>query len=266
MNETLRVIDERTSVRTFADRPVTDEDLAALYRSAVRAPTAGNMMLYSIVHVEDASIRRRLAETCGHAFIATAPLILVFLADMQRWAGYFEAFEVPEYCKQTGIPLRAPDVGKFVMACCDALIAAQTTVLAAESLGMGSCYVGDIVGHGEEHRALLCLPRWTFPVALLCYGYLPDGLERVPQERFALKNVLHQDVYRRLKRADYEEMMAPIRERFAEVLDRKGLTLPQPTYRNFMLSDAAIDVSRSVRAYLAAWMEPVSSPQEGEES
>jgi len=266
MNETLRLIDERTSIRSFAERPVTDEDVAALLRSAVRAPTAGNMMLYAMVHVEDASKKRRLAETCGHPFIASAPLVLVFLADMQRWVDYFEAFEVPGHCKREGIPFRTPDVGKFAMACCDALIAAQTTVLAAEALGMGSCYVGDIMAHREAHRALLRLPPWTFPVALLCYGYVPDGVERRPRERFALKNVLHRNVYRRLERAEYEEMMAPIRDRFAEVLDRKRLTLPQLTYRSFMLGDVAMNTSRSVRAYLEAWMEPTFSPDEREES
>jgi len=256
MNETLRLIQERTSVRSFADRPVSDEDLAAIFHSAVRAPTAGNMMLYSILHVREPAKKQRLAETCGHSFIASAPLVLVFLADMQRWVDYFEIFGVPEHCEQEGIPFRTPDAGKFVMACCDALIAAQTTVLAAESLGIGSCYVGDIMAHREEHCALLHLPRWTFPVALLCYGYVPDGLERRPREQFAVKDIVHQEMYRRLEREEFEEMMRPIHERFADVLRRKELTLPQLTYRGFVLGDAALEGARSTQAYLEEWRNP----------
>jgi FMN reductase (NADPH)/FMN reductase [NAD(P)H] len=254
MNEVLRLIEERTSVRSFADRPVSNEDLAALLHSAVRAPTAGNMMLYSIVHVGEPDKKRRLAETCGHTFIASAPLVLVFLADMQRWVDYFERFGVPEYCEQEGIPFRLPDSGKFVMACCDALIAAQTTVLAAESLGMGSCYVGDIVAHREEHSSLLRLPRWAFPAAMLCYGYPSDEVERRPRKRFAVKHIVHRDVYQRLGRAEYEEMMRPIRERFAGILHRKGLTLPQLTYHSFMSGDGAIEAARSAQAYMKEWM------------
>ncbi len=264
MNETLRLIEERTSVRSFADRPVRDEDLATILHSAVRAPTAGNMMSYSILHVRELARKQRLAETCGHSFIASAPLVLVFLADMQRWVDYFETFEVPKHCRQEEIPFRTPDTGKFVMACCDALIAAQTTVLAAESLGMGSCYVGDIMAHHEEHRALLQLRRWTFPVALLCYGYRTDRSEHQPRERFAVKNIVHQDVYRRLERAEFEEMMLPIRERFADVLHRKGLTLPQLTYRSFVLGDAALEGARSVQAYLEEWRNPKTGFREGE--
>ena len=57
-----------------------------------------------------------------------------------------------------------------MLACCDALIAAQTTVIAAESLGIGSCYIGDIMENYEVHRDLLHLPRYVFPIALLCLG------------------------------------------------------------------------------------------------
>ena len=58
-----------------------------------------------------------------------------------------------------------------MLACCDALIAAQTAVIAAESLGIGSCYIGDIMENYEAHRDLFGLPQYVFPICLLCFGY-----------------------------------------------------------------------------------------------
>ncbi|MCX6094910.1 MAG: nitroreductase family protein [Candidatus Bipolaricaulota bacterium] len=73
MNETLRLINERTSLRTCADRPIDREDADRVIESAMRAPTVGNMMLKTILEVADSARKARLAETCGHAFIADAP-------------------------------------------------------------------------------------------------------------------------------------------------------------------------------------------------
>ena len=73
-----------------------------------------------------------------------------------------------------------------MLACCDALIAAQTTVLAAESLGIGSCYIGDIMENYEIHRDLLQLPKYVFPIALLCLGRPARELsERSRSSRFS---------------------------------------------------------------------------------
>ena len=57
------------------------------------------------------------------------------------------------------------------LACCDALIAAQTAVIAAESLGIGTCYIGDIMENYEEHEELFGLPKYVFPIRLICFGY-----------------------------------------------------------------------------------------------
>ena len=110
----------------------------------MRAPTAGNLMLYSVIEVADPALKARLAETCDHQpFIARAPLVLVFVADLQKWVDRFAAAG----CERLeGLPPKSePGMGDFVLACCDALIAAQNAVVAAESLGIGSCYIGDIV-------------------------------------------------------------------------------------------------------------------------
>ena len=258
MNETLDLINNRVSVRRYSQRPIEPENIAALLNSAIRAPTAGNMMLYSILQIDDPIKKMGLAEMCGHSFIADAPLVFLFLADMQRWHDYYQAFDVPQYCQQEGLPFRTPDAGKLMMACCDALIAAQNTVIAAESLGIGSCYVGDIMGHGEEHRVLFELPVWTFPITLLCYGYYPEGFERKLRERFDRRFIHHQDVYQRLDRADFLEMMAEIEANFSAYLLKEELSLAELTYRNFTMGEAELEEARSVEKMVGKWLSKAS--------
>jgi len=258
MNETLDLINNRVSVRRYSQRPIELENIAALLNSAIRAPTAGNMMLYSILQIDDPVKKMGLAETCGHSFIADAPLVFLFLADMQRWHDYYQAFDVPRYCQQEGLPFRAPDVGKLMMACCDALIAAQNTVIAAESLGIGSCYIGDIMGHGEEHRLLFELPVWTFPITLLCYGYYPEGFEQKLRERFDRRFIQHQDVYQRLRKPEFIEMMAGIEAKFSRHLRNKGLSLAEQTYTSFTLGEAGLEQSRSVEKMVDNWLSNAS--------
>ena len=254
MNETLHLINSRTSVRKYSQRAVEPEHVDAIIQSAIRAPTAGNMMLYSIIQIDDPVKKTSLAKSCGHNFIADAPLILLFLADMQRWHNYYQAFDVPQYCQREGLSFCTPDAGKLMMACCDALIAAQNTVIAAESLGIGSCYIGDVMGHSEEHRSLFELPSWTIPITLLCYGYIPDGCKRKPRERFDHRFIHHQDGYQRLDKADYLEMMAGIEAKFSGYLQEKGLNLAEQVYLSFTQGKAGLEQARSAEKMIAAWL------------
>jgi len=254
MNETLQLIDRRTSLRTYADRPIEEVHVDAILESAIRAPTAGNMMLYSIIQVSDPAKKRALAETCGHAFIADAALILLFLADMQRWVDFFDGGDVATYCEEEGLEYRTPDPSKLLMSCCDAMAAAQNTVIAAESLGIGSCYIGDIMGHAEEHRELFDLPEFSFPITLLCYGHVPEGLEPKRRERFDRRFIVHRDAYARASTDDLAAMTEDIRARFSQVLEERGLNLPQLTYRGFMAGAAALEERRSVDLLLGPWL------------
>ena len=76
--------------------------------------------------------------------------------------------------------MRKPQEGDLFLACSDALIAAQTAVVAAESLGIGSCYIGDIMENYEAHRDLFGLPQYVFPICLLCFGYPTQGQMQRP--------------------------------------------------------------------------------------
>ena len=100
--------------------------------------------------------------------------------------------------------MRKPEEGDLFLACCDATIAAQTAVIAAESLGVGSCYIGDITESYEVHRQLFHLPQYVVPICLVCFGYATRTQnERRRTERFHRKFIVSENHYRRL---DGEEL------------------------------------------------------------
>lgn len=147
-NAVLDILEHRSSTRAFArddnDRPVavTDEQRAAILHAASRAPSAGAMMMYSIVSIREQARLDRLADLCDHQpMIAKAPWALIFVVDYAKWIDLFEhvgCFE-PEFVERTGkSPRRAPGLGDFAIAAQDAVIAAQNAVVAAEALGWGA--------------------------------------------------------------------------------------------------------------------------------
>jgi nitroreductase len=92
MNEVIRLLDERCSTRAYDPAPPTAEEKRAILHAAMRAPTAGNLMLYSIIEIEDQALKDRLAVTCDdQPFIARAPWVLLFVADFQKWMDLFAA-------------------------------------------------------------------------------------------------------------------------------------------------------------------------------
>ena len=254
MNETIRLLGERMSLRKYSPEPIEADHLEAIVHSTMRAPTAGNMMLYSVIQVQAQQKKDRLSETCNHAFIAQAPLVLLFLADMQRIYDFYSAFGVPGYCQEHDLEFQTPQASNLMMSCCDALIAAQTSVIAAESLGIGSCYIGDIMGDYEQHQALFQLPRWTFPIALVCYGYYPEEVKRKLNTRFDRTFVWFQDSYQHQSREGFREMYGEIMEKFSELLQRKRLNLAELTYLNFTRGESAREEQRSVALLLDRWM------------
>ena len=186
---------KRKSVRAYEDRAIQPAVKAQVLAAMMRAPTAGGLMLYAVLEIEEQSLKEKLAETCDHQpFIAKAPWVLVFLADYSRMMAYFEYHGVPEWCARTGRTLIKPRESDLLLASCDALIAAQTVAIAAESLGLGSCYIGDIMENWEIHRELLALPKYTFPITMLCIGYPTQQQRarlqppRLPEQLIVMKN------------------------------------------------------------------------------
>ncbi len=244
MNDVLRRLYGRKSVRSFSDREIDESTVNEILTAAVMAPTAGNMQLYTILRITDDEIKERLSVLCDdQPFIAKGKLLLVFCADYLKW---YDAF------LDAGGEPRTPGPGDLMLAVNDALIAAQNSVTAAESYGIGSCYIGDVMENCEKIRELLQLPEYVFPAALLVFGYPTEQQQSRPKPpRPDLKYTVSENVYRRRTPEELRKMLgrgegespAEYRERIAAFCRRK--------YN----SDFAREMSRSVREYLKQYSE-----------
>lgn len=254
MNNTINVINNRVSLRKYADKDITKEHLDTIINSAMRAPTAGNMMLYTILVIKDEEKKKRLSETCDNQpFIATAPVVLVFLADLQRWFDYYDYCEVKKYSEKHNLVYSGPQESDLLLSTTDAIIAAQNAVIAAESLDIGSCYIGDIMENYEIHREMLNLPDWTFPVGMLCLGYYPEEIQRTPRPRFDRQYIVHNEEYKRLSDEDFENMFKDISKRISKDNKFQAQNLGQFMYARKTGSDFAKEMARSVKVALRNW-------------
>ena len=200
MTTVIEMLNQRKSVRAYEDRPISEEDKKHILNAALQAPTAGNMTLYTILDITDPAMKQRLSVTCDNQpFIADAKMVLIFCADCKKW---YDAFRF------AGCEPRLPGVGDLALAISDATIAAQNAVVAAESLGIGSCYIGDIMENCEAHRELLHLPRYVFPCCMLVFGYPTEQQKnRTKPQRSPMDSIVHENVYHEMDGAELESLL-----------------------------------------------------------
>lgn len=200
MNEVVRQLKERRSVRVYEDREIEESVVQEILTAAVMAPSAGNQQLYTILRITDPALRQTLSETCDHQpFIAQGKLLLLFCADCLKW---YDAY------RSVGCEPRKPGVGDLLLAVDDALIAAQNAVTAAESFGVGSCYIGDVMENAERHRELLRLPEYVFPAALLVFGYpTPQQRARKKPARVPMEHIVFENAYHRMDAQELRRML-----------------------------------------------------------
>lgn len=242
MNEIIKSLWERKSVRAFTDREISPQDRELILKSATEAPTAGNQQLYTILDITDQKIKETLAKTCDdQPFIAKGKLVLVFCADFQKWYDAFAA---------AGANPRRPGAGDLLLAVQDAAIAAQNAVTAAQSLGIGSCYIGDIMENYEIHRRLLRLPDFVFPALMLVFGYpTQQQAERTKPQRAPLDFIVHENTYPDFSEQDLRKNMAANVGNLG--FDQWMKRFCQRKYH----ADFSLEMSRSVEAVLGHFRE-----------
>ncbi|HUS79519.1 MAG TPA: nitroreductase family protein [Patescibacteria group bacterium] len=177
-NEIMKVLFERASLRDFSDRDVTKEVLEMVLKAGTHAPTGGNLQPYSIIKVQNGETRRALAELMGQRFIGNAPVSLLFCIDLRRLERWAE-LEVAPFTATSSFR-------HFWISFQDTVICAQNICTAADSMGLGSVYVGSVLEIFRELREMFLLPSGVFPVVLLCLGY--------PKSEVALRRKLGIDV------------------------------------------------------------------------
>ncbi|GFN31716.1 oxygen-insensitive NADPH nitroreductase [Paenibacillus xylaniclasticus] len=185
MNDTIRLLRAHRSIRKYKDDVVSDEHLQAIALAAQAAPTSSNIQAYSVVAVRDAKRRRVLAGLAGNQkHIEESPLFFVWLADLNKIRAAIQLHEETELQQNTEL---------FLLATIDATLAAQNAVIAAESLGYGTVYIGGIRNNPQAVSELLELPPLVYPVFGLCVG-VPDQEPDI-RPRLPLRAFLHEETY-----------------------------------------------------------------------
>lgn len=187
-NEVLATQLAHRSVRRFTDRAVSDAELTALVAAAQSAPTSSNLQAWSVVAVRDPERKRRLAGFAGgQAFIDAAPLFLIWIADLSRARRIGDS---------AGATLEATDyLESTIIGFVDAALAAQNAVVAAESLGLGSVFVGAIRNDPDAVARELALPPHSVAAFGLAVGG-PDPTENAGiKPRLPQSAVLHHETY-----------------------------------------------------------------------
>jgi len=184
-NMVLDVMHSHGSVRRYRADPVAASTITTIVHAAQRASTSSNLQMWTVVAVEDPAKREQLAELCGNqSHIAQAPVFLAWCADLARLDRSCELrgyTQVTDYCEN------------FLVAAVDTAVAAQNAAVAAESLGLGICYIGGIRNNPLQIIELLGLPRLTFPIAGMTVGWAVSEPPKRP--RLETAAVLHWEQY-----------------------------------------------------------------------
>jgi nitroreductase len=151
--------------RAFKPEPLPEATINTLFEVARWTATSSAMQASSILNITDPNLKAQIAQICNQPYVAKAPLLLIFIVDQYRNNAITKDIGHP--IETAGLPSR------FFQAFTDACITAQNVVNAAESMGLGTCYLGSILNDIPQLIQALKLPQLTFPVVGLMVG-IPD--------------------------------------------------------------------------------------------
>lgn len=185
MNNVIKLLRSHRSIRKFTDQVIDQETLHTIILAGQSAATSSNVQGTTVIQVNENGSREKLAELAGgQHYVVSCGAFLVFCADVNRSA---------KACVLQGGTFSPGMTEHFLIATIDVALFAQNCVTAAESLGMGICYIGGLRNNPAEVSTLLQLPQNVYPVFGLCIGYPDQDPEIKP--RLPLSAVLMQETY-----------------------------------------------------------------------
>lgn len=207
-NETMRLLFERASCRSFSERSVPGDALRMVLEAGTHAPTAGNLQPYSIIKIENPETSRRLAELCGQKFIGEAPVNLIFCIDLHRLERWAELETAPFTATSS--------FRHFWVSFQDTVMCAQNICTAADAMGLGSVYIGTVLEAFPKLREMLQLPKGVFPVILLCLGY--PKMKTAPRKKLGTDTIVHDEKYREIEDS---KLLRAFNEKYSGSDDRR---------------------------------------------
>lgn len=192
------------SVRAFLPDRLPEDTLQTLVAAAQSAASSSNLQTWSVVAVKDAARKARLAAWANdQAHVQQVPLFLVWVADLSR---------LERTAERAGREARANRyLEMFLVSAVDAALAAQNAVVAAESLDLGTVYIGALRSHAVAVARELKLPPRAFPLFGLCVGRPDRDKPAAIKPRLAQAAVLHHEHYGHTAEAEavaaYDELI-----------------------------------------------------------
>lgn len=236
---------DRRSIRKYSNRDIDNPLLNKILAAAMRAPTCGNMQLYTVIVTRSEEGKRALAPLhFNQPMVTEAPVVLTICADFSRFTRWCELSDAdPGY----------DNFLSFITAMSDATIFAQQIVAIAEAEGLGTCYLGTVTYNADKISELLELPELCIPVACITLGWPAE--EGVETERLPLEGVVYQEKYRhdddsRIKeifsaKDDYEPNKKFIAESGKETLAQVFTDIRYPRAMNEEFSKKFIELLKT---------------------
>lgn len=187
MNEVISTLLNHRSIRQFEDKPLTEEQIQTIVRCAQSAATSSYIQAYSIIGIKNKETKKRLAELAGNQpDVENNGHFLVFCADLYRHTLIGEKFG-------KNVMPSIESTEKFMVALIDTALAAQNAAMAAESMGLGICYIGGIRNHLPEVQKLLKTPERVIPLFGMAIGYPAKITDKKP--RLPFEHIYHEEEY-----------------------------------------------------------------------
>lgn len=191
-------IKNRRTIRRYQSTDVTDELLNELLETAFRAPTMGNMQLYSVVVTRDAAMKEKLSPLhFNQPMVKSAPVVLTFCADYNRFC---------KWCAQRKAVPGYDNFLSFMNAVTDALLVTQNFTVLAEEKGLGTCFLGTTLYNAGPIIDALNLPKLVIPVATLTVGYPAENPSQ--PDRLPIEGIIHHETYKEYGEEDIDRIFS----------------------------------------------------------
>lgn len=176
----------RRTIRKYSAKPVSNALLNDILNAGCRASNTGNMQVYSIIVTRDDEKKKELSPPhFNQKMVVEAPVVLTFCADFNRFN---------KWCKLRNSEPGYDNFLSFMTAAIDTLIVAQTVCIAAESKGLGICYLGTTTYMAHKIIEILNLPKGVVPVTTVTLGW-PSEIPEQP-DRLPLEAIVHNEIYK----------------------------------------------------------------------
>jgi nitroreductase len=188
----------RRTIRNYSNENIAPDLMKELLLAAAQSSNTGNMQAYSVVLTTQIELKKKLAPAhFNQAMVTNAPAVLTFCADFNRFS---------QWCTQRNAEPGYNNFESFMAAAIDAIIFAQTFCVAAESQGLGICYLGTTTYNAQEIIEALNLPSLVIPVTCITVGYPADNPPVT--DRLPLESVLHMETYQEFTADDIDALYA----------------------------------------------------------